>query len=100
MLVEKKRASELKMKEDFKKNEVTKASKTIEESTSNIGKRYSNNLDDIMKIDKIMEKTPDQITEMWNVYHSTRNAISASIDGAFYQELFLKSKKNPMVYSY
>lgn len=54
-------------------------------------------LNEILKLELIENETPENIGKIWNLYHSTRNCLSACLDTTFYDRLFAQSKQVPMV---
>ena len=60
---------------------------------------YCKSLDEILKVDLIKNESSQKIGEIWNTYHSARDALSASLDAEFYEKLHAKSKQIPMVLS-
>lgn len=60
---------------------------------------YCKSLDEILKLDLIQNESSQKIAEIWNTYHSGRDALSASLDAEFYKKLHAKSKEVPMVFS-
>ncbi|XP_027202068.2 ATP synthase mitochondrial F1 complex assembly factor 1 [Dermatophagoides pteronyssinus] len=61
--------------------------KTIKESvskTANLNKS-KNKLDDIVKLDLLMDKTKEEIIQIWNLYHSKRDCLFAIIESSLYE---------------
>ncbi|KAJ2558470.1 hypothetical protein GGH12_005846 [Coemansia sp. RSA 1822] len=53
-------------------------------------------LDQVMKLDKLHDKTGDEISEIWTQYHANKDTISAAIPTATYQQLLQVARKNPI----
>ncbi|KAJ1960956.1 hypothetical protein GGI12_003517 [Dipsacomyces acuminosporus] len=53
-------------------------------------------LDEIMKIDMLGTKSSEEIGEIWNQYHSTKDMISAAIPASTYRQLLRTASKNPL----
>jgi ATP synthase F1 complex assembly factor 1 len=100
MLAAKRAQDEATMKEKEKRVEANlqKAKATAKSDEGNAG-TYASSLNDIVKLELLLKQDPATISEIWNTYHSTRNAISASLDSSFYQKLYQRSKQYPMVKS-
>ncbi|XP_031333369.1 ATP synthase mitochondrial F1 complex assembly factor 1-like isoform X1 [Photinus pyralis] len=58
-------------------------------------KSEDESLDKIMKIDLIENKDANEIAEIWNHYHKTKDAISAIIPKEAYEEMKINAKKYP-----
>ena len=58
---------------------------------------YAQSLNDIFDLEKIKEEPKQRIEEIWNFYHSTKNAISAGLDSLTFQKLKARSKECPIV---
>ena len=56
-------------------------------------KRYS--LDDIVKLDLMQDKTAEEISQIWNEYHSKKDGIYATIPADVYNTLFKNSVTYP-----
>ncbi|KAH9406266.1 ATP synthase mitochondrial F1 complex assembly factor 1 [Tyrophagus putrescentiae] len=52
-------------------------------------------LNDIVKVDLLAEKSAEEITAIWNAYHAKRDGIYATIPAATYQRLFETATKYP-----
>ncbi|KAI8318573.1 ATP11-domain-containing protein [Martensiomyces pterosporus] len=53
-------------------------------------------LDEIMKIDLLSTKSTEEIGEIWNQYHGTKDMISAAIPARTYKDLLKTASKNPL----
>ncbi|KAJ1724939.1 hypothetical protein LPJ53_000865 [Coemansia erecta] len=53
-------------------------------------------LDQILRIDLLESKNTQEIGEIWNQYHATKDTISAAIPAATYGDLLAVAKKNPL----
>jgi ATP synthase F1 complex assembly factor 1 len=90
--MENRKEKEKKLEADLQKAQSSKTS----EGGATAG-TYASSLNDIVKLELLLKQDPASISEIWNTYHSTRNAISASLDATFYQKLYQRSKQYPMV---
>ena len=54
-----------------------------------------------MKVDLLIQESPERITEIWNEYHSSISKTTPKISGVMDSEFFVKfkeqGKKYPMV---
>jgi hypothetical protein len=66
-------------------------------NVQNSGSFVEFSLDAILNVEKVRNETKETIIEMWNLYHSNKHAISASIGADVYRKLHEKSKKFPTV---
>ncbi|KAJ2395216.1 hypothetical protein GGI05_001689 [Coemansia sp. RSA 2603] len=53
-------------------------------------------LDQIMRVDLLKSKNTEEIGEIWNQYHATKDTISAAIPATTYGDLLAVAKKNPL----
>ncbi|KAJ3347686.1 hypothetical protein HDU91_006723 [Kappamyces sp. JEL0680] len=98
-LLQKTKADELE-KRKLREKEAAKAAALAAESagsqTSKTLPSHVKSLDEILKLDLVKDQSAEDIGKIWNLYHSTRNALSAALDSGFYEKLYAKSKKHPM----
>ena len=59
---------------------------------------YSRSLGDIFDLNKIQLEPTTRIEEIWNLYHSSRNAISASLSPQIFKTLKARSILCPQVF--
>lgn len=64
--------------------------------TSNESKVETKNLEDIMKLELIKDKTSEEITEIWKKYHLSKDAISAVIQKEQFGQIRENMKKHPI----
>jgi ATP synthase F1 complex assembly factor 1 len=67
----------------------TEAAVAARERASRLG------LDAIMDVERIREKTPEEITELWKFYHENKDYIFAVIPANEYAEMQRKAKEFP-----
>ncbi|KAJ1941654.1 hypothetical protein GGF37_003451 [Kickxella alabastrina] len=53
-------------------------------------------LDQIMRIELLENNTAEEISDIWNKYHATRDTISAVIPTSTYTDLLQVARKNPI----
>ncbi|KAJ2519180.1 hypothetical protein H4217_002857 [Coemansia sp. RSA 1939] len=53
-------------------------------------------LDQIMRLDKLGDKTSEEISEIWTAFHTTKDCISAAIPASTYRDLLAVARKNPL----
>ena len=83
---------------DIKSLESTEDSIKTNEFKRKVQKMKSKNslnqsLDDILKLDLLRDKSPQEITEIWNSYHKTKDCIFAAIPSDTYDKMFWMSSK-------
>ncbi|KAI8896767.1 ATP11 protein-domain-containing protein [Globomyces pollinis-pini] len=57
---------------------------------------YTKSLDEIVKLDLLVNETSEKIGQIWNAYHFVRKGVSAALDAEFYDKLHARSVKYPM----
>ncbi|KAJ2996602.1 kinesin-like protein Klp5 [Globomyces sp. JEL0801] len=57
---------------------------------------YTKSLDEIVKLDLLVNETSEKIGQIWNAYHFARKGVSAALDAEFYDKLHARSVKYPM----
>jgi hypothetical protein len=92
--------------EEAKKNAL-KAEQSINKSTgsqtvssSSTLPSHTKTLNEIVKIEMLLSESDEGIAAIWNTYHSTRDALSASLDASFYDTLYKRSKSYPIVFNF
>ncbi|KAJ2661500.1 hypothetical protein IWW48_002367 [Coemansia sp. RSA 1200] len=53
-------------------------------------------LDQIMRLDKLGDKTSEEISKIWTAFHTTTDCISAAIPACTYRDLLAVARKNPL----
>lgn len=59
-------------------------------------KKTKRSLDDIVKVDLIKEKSAEEITEIWNLYHSKKNGVYATIPANVYDKFYKNTGNYPV----
>ncbi|XP_078074870.1 ATP synthase mitochondrial F1 complex assembly factor 1 [Mustelus asterias] len=75
----------------------------MEEKSKKLGERTTGKpiglkdktLHSILNLDMVQEKTPDEITQIWNQYFAQKDTISAVIPGATFDLMHSRSQKCP-----
>ncbi|KAJ3096321.1 hypothetical protein HDU97_006022 [Phlyctochytrium planicorne] len=81
----------LKAKEDEEKNPETSNTQKVRSSAPEL-----QGLNKIMKVDMLANESPENITEIWNHYHSKRDGfISGVMTGDFYKKFSERAKTFP-----
>ncbi|KAJ3275756.1 hypothetical protein HDV01_007223 [Terramyces sp. JEL0728] len=86
-----------KQQQQQKKQEDKKPEKKNEEkkSTDKLPS-YAKSLNEILKVELLETESKEKISEIWNAFHSSREACSASLDKQYYDKLHAKGKEYPM----
>jgi len=66
------------------------------EAQAGAGMTRSKGLDSVMKIELIQDKTPEEITKLWNEYHSHKECVYAVLTASEFNNLIEKSKECPV----
>ncbi|KND03103.1 uncharacterized protein SPPG_02167 [Spizellomyces punctatus DAOM BR117] len=53
-------------------------------------------LEKIVDVERLKQESSDQIANIWNEYHSSRQCLSGAMPSSFYQSLLDQAKKFPM----
>jgi negative regulator of genetic competence, sporulation and motility len=91
------------MEAKLKKEKENKKPTPENKPKKNLGKKsdtlpsFAKKLEDVLKIDLIQDKTPEEISKIWNLYHASKDCVSAAIPADFYQKLYARGKQFPMV---
>ncbi|KAJ3322112.1 hypothetical protein HDV06_003563 [Boothiomyces sp. JEL0866] len=85
-------------KQQQKKNQDEKKPEKKSEGKKSTDKlpSYAKSLNEILKVELLENESNEKISEIWNTYHSSREACSASLDKQFYDKLHAKGKEYPM----
>ena len=74
---------------------IDKQTQSSSMNVSNSVKKSRSSLNDIVKLDLLNEKTKEEITEIWNTYHSKKDCIYASIPTVSYEPFYQNVQKYP-----
>ncbi|XP_005098395.2 ATP synthase mitochondrial F1 complex assembly factor 1 [Aplysia californica] len=67
-----------------------------EAARAGVGMTRSKGLDSVMKLETIQDKSADEITQIWNQYHSTKDCVFAVLKADEFENLIEKSKECPV----
>eukprot|EP00842_Homolaphlyctis_polyrhiza_P005424 jgi/Hompol1/5883/HPOL_000182-RA len=57
---------------------------------------YAKKLNDIVKIDLLMNESAETIGSIWNKFHATKDCLSASLDAQLYSKLYQRGRQFPI----
>lgn len=98
MLEHERKARQVKEKELAAEKEAEKPEVKKKQGNDSKLPSYCKSLDQIVKLELLEKESPEKISEIWNSYHSGRDAVSASLDANIYSNLHEKGKQFPMVF--